>query len=635
MYTDIKDFSRMMEEDELGTLRLLDYHNDIIKAQIKEHRGTLIKTIGDAVLAHFPTAMDAVQASLGVQLEFSKYNLSHREKPLLVRIGVHLGDIYFTENDAFGEGINIAARLQSISRPGRICLSQEVFNQVDGKLGVSSRDLGRVELKNITRVINAHELMIPSPPGTDEKEEKASGEAAAAAGAAASGASSSSRAEEALHERLKGSWEAWDRAIGSEGTGRQGRPSWDQSPRGRSHGRSAREDREEIKHFVISQAEKVGSFFRGDKHPSYDGPRDPYEAYRNWRRRFDANCEKMDQSFRGNLISYLSVNGFLLLINMLTAPVFPWFLFPAGGWGIGVASHWAGWRSLKKTQKALNKLPELDEEQLALFKKIQSNERNFFTHVVSSGAVSLFLLMINLITAPGFLWALIPAGAMAIGVLGSWGSYKSRRKKFLSRFKELLGRSAPRGAGDSGSPVWGTSEGSEGESPRLREVKNLKLSIENQMAGFDTNPLGDDAKQILEDYVNQIVQLDQKNREMESLLVSMPLDGMEEQVTALREKMAGTESSALQEEYQQSIQGIERQRKSISALREQKEILELRMNTAVSNMKQMNIDLARMKNLSEGEDETTARAEGLRRRTRELSQYIEDFNDSYDDLEID
>lgn len=158
LYTDIAGFSRMMEKDEASTLRLLHFHNTVITEAAERRHGTVIKTIGDAFLVDFRNTVEALQTALEIQDKFYQYNLEHKDLPLLVRAGIHLGDIYFFENDALGEGINIAARLQSLAHPGAICMSQDVYNQVLNKIDFTAVKLGKVSLKNITKEIHAYEI---------------------------------------------------------------------------------------------------------------------------------------------------------------------------------------------------------------------------------------------------------------------------------------------------------------------------------------------------------------------------------------------------------------------------------------------------------------------------------------------
>jgi class 3 adenylate cyclase/ribosomal protein S25 len=162
MYTDIAGFSRMMEMNEKRTLELLARHNSIIEGAVRQFRGTVIKTIGDAYMVDFKNSVDALNCALKVQYDLYDYNKENRDLPLLVRIGLHIGDIYFYENDALGEGINIAARLQSVAHPGCICMSQHLYNLVLNKVDFAAEKLGKVSLKNITKEIIAYEIVTPN-----------------------------------------------------------------------------------------------------------------------------------------------------------------------------------------------------------------------------------------------------------------------------------------------------------------------------------------------------------------------------------------------------------------------------------------------------------------------------------------
>ncbi len=158
LYTDIVGFSKMMGENEAETLRILDIHNKIIEKAVSLFHGKVIKTIGDAYMVDFRNTVEALQCAIEIQERLYEYNQSSEGYKLLIRIGLHLGDIYFYEKDAFGEGINIAARLQSFAKPGCICFSQDVFNQVLNKIDFHAEKLGRVSLKNIAKEIHAYEI---------------------------------------------------------------------------------------------------------------------------------------------------------------------------------------------------------------------------------------------------------------------------------------------------------------------------------------------------------------------------------------------------------------------------------------------------------------------------------------------
>ena len=153
MYTDIAGFSRMMEENEAGTLETLRRHNQLITDSVLKHGGRVIKSVGDVFLSEFPNTVDAVRSAVEVQNDIAEHNGADPVMPLYLRVGIHLGDIYFFDDDALGEGVSIANRLQSLARPGKICISQDVLNLVSTKLDLNVRSLGRSKLKNISRAL--------------------------------------------------------------------------------------------------------------------------------------------------------------------------------------------------------------------------------------------------------------------------------------------------------------------------------------------------------------------------------------------------------------------------------------------------------------------------------------------------
>src|SRR5262249_2174526 len=123
MFTDIVGFSRQMGSNEARTLRLLETHNHIVTQAIAEYYGTVIKTIGDAFLVDFPSVVHAVQCALQIQARFRTYNTEKEPaQQIHVRIGIHAGDIVQKDGDIFGDGVNIASRLQTLAEPDTICL---------------------------------------------------------------------------------------------------------------------------------------------------------------------------------------------------------------------------------------------------------------------------------------------------------------------------------------------------------------------------------------------------------------------------------------------------------------------------------------------------------------------------------
>jgi TolB-like protein/class 3 adenylate cyclase/Tfp pilus assembly protein PilF len=167
MFTDIVGFSRQMGSNEARTLRLLDTHNQIIQQAVAAHHGTVIKTVGDAFLVDFPSVVHAVQCAQQIQAQFRTHNVEKEPaEQIHVRIGIHLGDIVQRDGDVFGDGVNIASRLQGLAAPDTICISQVVYKEVEKKLPLGVVvPLGRPKLKNITQREPVYALLSERPTG--------------------------------------------------------------------------------------------------------------------------------------------------------------------------------------------------------------------------------------------------------------------------------------------------------------------------------------------------------------------------------------------------------------------------------------------------------------------------------------
>jgi adenylate cyclase len=167
MFTDMVGFSRQMGADEARMLRLLEIHNQLIQQAVAEHQGAVIKTVGDAFLVDFPSVVHAVQCAQHVQTQFRAYNTEKETaEQIHVRIGIHLGDIVQRDGDVFGDGVNIASRLQGLAEPDTICISHLVYQSVEKKLPLGMVvSLGHPRLKNIAQRFQVYALLSEPPKG--------------------------------------------------------------------------------------------------------------------------------------------------------------------------------------------------------------------------------------------------------------------------------------------------------------------------------------------------------------------------------------------------------------------------------------------------------------------------------------
>jgi class 3 adenylate cyclase len=156
---DAVGYSSQMARDEEGTIRVLAAHRAVIDGIIAFHQGRIVGTAGDSVLAEFPSAVEGVRCATEIQDAIRTRNDSlPEERRMLFRIGVNLGDVVVKNGDLLGDGVNVAARLQSIAEPGGICISSSVYDQITGKLDLGFRDIGDQTLKNINRPIHVYRV---------------------------------------------------------------------------------------------------------------------------------------------------------------------------------------------------------------------------------------------------------------------------------------------------------------------------------------------------------------------------------------------------------------------------------------------------------------------------------------------
>jgi adenylate cyclase len=157
---DVAGYSRLMGEDEEGTHERLKAHlAQLVEPKIKEHRGHTVKNTGDGLLAEFPSVVEAVRCAVEIQRGMADRNAETSEdKRITFRIGVNLGDVIVEEHDIFGDGVNVAARLEALAEPGGICVSRVVRDQIRDKLPYPFEDSGEQSVKNIARSVRVFAL---------------------------------------------------------------------------------------------------------------------------------------------------------------------------------------------------------------------------------------------------------------------------------------------------------------------------------------------------------------------------------------------------------------------------------------------------------------------------------------------
>src|SRR6201993_3773594 len=163
LHADVVGFSRLMGADEAGTHRALGELRHAVDPLIAAHGGRIVGTAGDSLLADFSSVVDALSCAMEMQQAARAINDSMPpERRLELRIGVNLGDVIVDGDDIFGDGVNIAARLEALAQPGTVCISQTVYDQVRNKLDLDYRPLGSHRVKNIAEPVRAYAVGVPA-----------------------------------------------------------------------------------------------------------------------------------------------------------------------------------------------------------------------------------------------------------------------------------------------------------------------------------------------------------------------------------------------------------------------------------------------------------------------------------------
>src|SRR6266568_2599865 len=157
----------MGADEEASLARLKAVRKSLVDPAIIAHRGRIVKTTGDGMLVEFASAVDAARFAVEVQRSMAGQNADvPQDNRIEFRVGIHVGDIIIDDNDIFGDGVNIAARLEGIAEPGGICVSDDAQRQIRGKIDLTFADMGAQELKNIAEPMRAWRLQIDQSPSS-------------------------------------------------------------------------------------------------------------------------------------------------------------------------------------------------------------------------------------------------------------------------------------------------------------------------------------------------------------------------------------------------------------------------------------------------------------------------------------
>src|SRR5499426_792990 len=156
---DIAGYSALMGADEADTVRCLKEHQAVVLPMITEHGGRIIDTAGDGILAEFGSVVNAVECAVAIQRVMAQRNADVEDaRRMRFRIGINQGDVVFDDSRVYGDGVNVAARLENIAEPGGICITRKVYEDIHGKMQLGFIDAGEQQLKNIAQPVRVYRI---------------------------------------------------------------------------------------------------------------------------------------------------------------------------------------------------------------------------------------------------------------------------------------------------------------------------------------------------------------------------------------------------------------------------------------------------------------------------------------------
>lgn len=741
MFTDIMGFSRMMERDENKTLSILKEHNRIIQNIVRECGGNVIKTIGDAFLIDFKNTVNSVKCGLKIQEELNKFNDGKAfDDKLYIRIGIHLGDIWFFENDALGDGINIASRLQSLAEPGKLCISSDIHNQILNKIDVDMISLGRVKLKNISKEIYAYEISTSASEDYTIENRKIN-----------------DKIKETVlntdkYSDKKDNMDVNDDIIDSE---KSDSDSGGAPEKENVKSEKKLEGDEEIKSSILKNLkvadtrislsgiqklfnipdEKIGKIllkltdsglltkiekdngdveygmgsFRGliNKNPDFVKHAKDFDDLKKLGKEFMHNkaksgvknfteksrksipqrieeiIKKLDKSIKSFAPSFIViplVSYLLYFINMKTSPQILWSVIPCFFMIISIFDSFFQFVSSIFQKNAISNLDDdMSAEQFRVLKKYINSNKGFLGNISSFLNLNSMLLILNMFVNPSlfpkitnteifqkiyeykfvqaaltfppfkflsslnFLWFLIPAGIWGIFLIGHFIGHIARSKSLIKKIESLESLKAKTVKNsdnvanevdnENGASTQNISERDKEISDLLREARRIKDKILKKIGSSEAlrEKFGDDADRLFEKHLEELEKIIERYNQVCESADSFSVENIDMRLNELNEKLNKTSNERLIGEYKKSIEQTTSHKNSYIELVNLKESLYLKFTSAVMSLKQLEMDVLKMKETIYDETETSIKM--FEERSEDLAKYVKNLRKSYEEIE--
>lgn len=325
-------------------------------------------------------------------------------------------------------------------------------------------------------------------------------------------------------------------------------------------------------------------------------------------------ADRQQMVFKGHVTAYVGANAFLFLLNLFSSGLsFPWFIFPAGGWGIGIVTEYVALRGHKKVLAEVRQLPPMKAAALKEFRALKKTEKRHRNTAASLGSTAAFLVAVNLVTTGLTVpWSIIPVTVFGALFFAKQSVYTERIRKLSERLNKLLRRQ-------------GSARGYEYEA---RSVADAVFERLQKLEGVQQ--ISDEASNVLHTYLEQVKLLSAQVKEIDSIMQEIPKAEIEADRKRLEEKITAASSDQLIREYQRSLEEIDQHIEAYHQLEEQREVIDLRIRSAINTLKKLRLDIARISSVTQVQ--SMPHFDEVRRQSEELSHYIHDLAGGYEEV---
>ena len=640
---DIPSLSFFGESEEEASM--IEACHSIIQTSAHAQRGDLVKAIGDSFLLSFANCQDAVTCALNIEEKINAIKTSSRapNHALRARMGIHLGDVGFFGKNIFGDAVDMASALQAAAVPGTLCVSGEVLSLVRETLSLNAKPLTSQRQRALPSGVQAYEI---SASGPDLEEIRR----AILAEIRTQGRRLT--VDEALRKFGWYGVEATEVIASMAESGiligqsrRQAAPGYSSANAAGDLGRSI----ESAIHSIVSEIsanidkdsfkestrnlKEVGreikrQFKRGKGWTPSRTARPSTAAFNKYRSELSVKAGKLRRGLIVDIISFLAINPIVWYINMNYASGFRWAPIVTIFWGFGVLESILSAIRISRQAREVEALPNLDESQTKELKTIHKARDSIGKHFINALSIPAGLFYLNMTLDRANPWFVIPTAILAVTFVLHFIGYITTGPGRSRKFFEKLGIGQSRkDLKEAKNRRESTSVDVGAYADIYRSAQESALDIEAALAFSDPKDAAE-MKPQLEGYLKQVLLLAKTANELDAIIGEIPMAALEKDKAALTIKLEGAKES-MKTEYEGSIAEIEKQEESFKALAEQREVIDLRLRSSVSQLQQLKMELARAKAFDAESD--AGRKESallsIRARSEELSRYIDDLKE--------